>query len=151
MGLKGKVQGDHMPLNKYQLSIVGLPTIDFITVAGLESEVDTVDLPDRTKATGGQIGTSELTVAVPSHHEAQIFAMEIWLQEAQDPVTITYKKGGILTLKSNSGQAERVWVLAGVFCSKRSIADMGIENVGELATTEYTLMCDEISPSGLPL
>lgn len=151
MSLKGKIQADIMPLNKYSLTVVGLPTITFLSVSGLESEVDTTDLPDRTKATGGQIGTSELTVTVPAHHETEVFAMEAWLREAQDPVTLTYKKVGILAQQSNSGGSTRNWTLTGVFCSKRSIADMAYENEGEMATIEYTLMVDEIAPLGLPL
>lgn len=151
MSLKGRIQADHMPLNKFTLTVVGLPAIDFLSVSGLESEVESVDLPDRTKATGGQIGTSEVTVSIANHHEAQLFAMEFWLREGQDPVTITYKKPAILTQLSNSGDATRTWTLAGVWVSKRGITDMAMENPGELATTEYTLMIDEISPLGLPL
>lgn len=151
MTLKGRIQPDHIPLNKYTLNVVGLPAIDFISVSGLETEIDTVELPDRTVATGGQTGTSEITVVVPSHHEAQITAMEVWLQEGQDPVTISYKKAAVLTQLSGSGGKTRSWTLTGVFVSKRSISDMAFENEGEMSGVEYTLKVDDISPLGLPL
>lgn len=151
MSLKGKIQPDHLPLNKFQLSVVGLIPITFLSVSGLETEVDTVDLPDRTKASGGQVGTSEITVSVPAHHANELFAMELWLREAQDPVTPTYKKSAILSQISNSGAQVRSWSFDGCFVMKRSIADMAIENEGEMATVEFTMSCDEISLLGLPL
>ena len=61
MPLKGLIDPDHIPVNKYELNIVGMPTIVFTSVSGLETEVAAIDLPDRTKATGGQPTAAELT------------------------------------------------------------------------------------------
>ena len=88
MGLKGELNEDHIPLNKYSLLIVGAipPEITFTAVSGLESEVVGTDLPDRTTASGGQKNPSEFTVKVPTHHTLDIIFMDGWLEEGVDPV-----------------------------------------------------------------
>lgn len=154
MSLKGRIRPDHMPMNKFGLTVVGLlPTnnITFISVSGLETEVAGVDLPDRTRATGGQAGPSTATVAVPTHHEDEVTAMELWLREGQDPVTPTYKKIATLTQFSNTGAITRTWSLMGVWITKRKLADLAFDNDGEMSTNEYELSVDEVIPLGLPL
>ena len=60
MALQGLVQADHVPVNNYQLTITGSgnfpanTVIFFVEVSGIELETQSVDLPDRTKASGGQ-------------------------------------------------------------------------------------------------
>jgi hypothetical protein len=147
MPLKGLIDADHIPVNKYELSVVGLlADVVFTKVSGMEVEVAPVDLPDRTKATGGQLGTSELTVEVPMHHGSQIAAMELWFQEGQDPVTITYKKAATLTHFSGSGAISKNYSMLGVWISKRKLPDLSFEDAGAMAVAEYTLQVDTILP-----
>jgi len=146
MSLKGRIKADHIPLNKYALTVVGLPEITFLRVSGLESGIEMVELPDRTRASGGQVGTSELTVSIPSHHSTDVLAMELWFKESQDPITATYKKPAILTQFSGTGAITRTWQLSGCWNGGRAIAEVAFENAGELATIEYTLHVDEIIP-----
>ena len=119
MSLKGQIQPDHIPNNKYELNIVGLPPITFVKVSGLENEVAGVELPDRTMATGGQRGTSESTVEVPNHHSVDVATMELWYEEGVDPVSPFYKKAGVLVQISGSGIVRRSWSLTGVWIMGR--------------------------------
>lgn len=146
MSLKGLIEEDHIPNNKFELNIVGLPTITFTKVSGLESEVAGVDLPDRTKATGGQRGVSEVTVEVPNHHSVNIGVMEAWFEEGVDPVSPTYKKVGTLAQVSLTGETRRVWSLVGIWVMKRKLSDMEMSDAGEMSVQEYTLSVDDVAP-----
>lgn len=145
MGVKGILQEDHIPVSKYTLWIAGVIPIIFTTVSGLETEMDTVDLPDRTRASGGNPKASELTAAQPMHHTAERIAMEAWFGEGQDPVTSTYKKPGTLIMTSGTGSKLATYSLQGVWVSKRKLPDLSIEDDGAMATIEWTLQVDNVS------
>lgn len=144
MALKGLIQPDHIPVNKYELTIVGMGNVIFTTVSGLETEVAAIDLPDRTKATGGQPSAAELTVTVPMHHASEINLMDVWFGEAQDPVTITYKRAGVLTHSSGTGDIVQQYSLIGIWCSKRKLPDLAFDDDGAMAEVEYTLNVDSV-------
>ena len=36
MPLKGLIDPDHIPVNKYELAVIGLPTIQFTSISGME-------------------------------------------------------------------------------------------------------------------
>lgn len=144
MPLKGLIDPDHIPVNKYELNVVGLPPIVTTSVSGLETEVAAIELPDRSKATGGQSSSAELTVRVPMHHSNQILAMDTWHDEAQDPVTITYKKAATLVHQSGSGAVQKQYSLLGVWCSKRKLPDLAFDDDGAMAEVEYTLHVDSV-------
>ena len=101
--MKGDVQPDHIPVNKYQLIVVGLPPLYFHQISGIEEELERTTLPDRTSASGGNTGPVEFTVMHPMHHAIEEAALEAWFQEGQDPVSPTYKKPATLIHLSNSG------------------------------------------------
>jgi hypothetical protein len=146
MALKGIIEGDHIPNNKFELNIIGLPAIVFTKVSGLESEIAAIELPDRTMATGGQRGATELVVEVPNHHSVEIAAMETWLSEGVDPVSPTYKKVGTLVQVSNTGNIRRGWAITGVWITKRKMSDMEMSDAGEMSVMEYTLKVDDVTP-----
>jgi hypothetical protein len=144
--MKGALQGDHIPLNKYQLIVLGMPELTFTEIGGLEEELETVDLPDRTVASGGQTKPVEFTAMLPAHHMVQQAAMELWFKEGQDPVLSTYKKTGTLMLKSISGNTIRTYSLLGLFVSKRATPDLEMANEGEMAGIEWTFKADQMLP-----
>jgi hypothetical protein len=146
MPLKATLQPDHIPVNKYTLLIVGLPPITFTEVSGIEHEIDAVDLPDRTRASGGNTQPSEFTVKVPIHHAVQLAAMEIWFQENQDPITPTAKKIATLIMTSGTGFISKSWSMTGLWPSKRKLPDLAMENEGEMAVAEYTMNADTVLP-----
>ena len=142
--MKGVLAPDHIPKNKYTLRVLGLPPITFTAVGGLEEELETVDLPDRTRASGGNTKPIEFTVRVPTHHVVERIAMENWYQEGKDPVLPTYKKVGTLTKRSLSNIAFVSYIITGLFISDRKTQDLEMENEGELDEIEYTLSGDNV-------
>lgn len=146
--MKGSIAPNHIPVNKYQFLIVGLPPLTPIEVSGIEEELQTIDLPDRTKASGGNTSASEVTIKIPLHHTVEIAAMEAWFRAGQDPVLPNYKKSGSLLLESVSLTGPtRSYNLSGVFVTKRALPDLEQANDGDMAAAEFTLSIDQILPS----
>ncbi len=143
--MKSVLLPDHIPVNNYKLIVVGGPPfLEFITIDGLEEELETVDLPDRTKASGGNTKPVEFTVTHPIHHIIEDEFLELWFQEGQDPVLPTYKKAASLIVTSISGLNFKTYNLIGLFISKRKTADLDMANEGELNVTEWTFNVDRI-------
>lgn len=144
--MKGVIQPDHIPKNKYRLIVAGLPRITFIKVGALEEELEKVDLPDKTAASGGNTKNGEYTATIPTHHRLEREAIENWYQESQDPVSPTYKKTGTLVKESISGLQRASYMLQGSFPFKRNTEDVEMENEGELDTIEWSFSYDKILP-----
>jgi len=144
MGLKGVLLEDHIPLSNYELAIAGIVPIIFTSVGAIELELDTVDLPDRTKASGGRTKPGEIEVKVPLHHVVEIAAMDTWLEEGQDPVLPTYKKVGTLSGLSLSGLITQTFTMIGLFNRKKMTPEFVMENDGELSENTYSLSWDDI-------
>jgi hypothetical protein len=135
-----------MPVNKYTFQIIGLIPITATEVSGIEDELETTELPDRTVASGGNRKATEFTAMVPLHHTAEQAALEIWFRESQDPVSPGYKKPCTLTHESLSGANNRTFSLSGVFPKKRKLPDLEQKNEGELAQVEWTFSADDVLP-----
>jgi hypothetical protein len=144
--MKGVIKPDHIPVNKYLLIIIGLPQLNPIEISGMEDELETVDLPDRTVASGGNRKATEFTMMIPAHHTLEIAACEAWFLEGQEPVSPGYKKAGSLIMKSLSGKKFRTRSLVGAFISKRADPDLELVNEGEMASIEYTVKVDDPLP-----
>lgn len=144
--MKGRVKPDHIPVNKFTLFAAGMPPIEFIQVSGIEEELQAVELPDRTNASGGHTAPVEFTAMSMMHHVIEQIALELWFKEGQDPVSPTYKKIGSLIHKSLTGQTIRTYTLVGVFISKRKLPDLDMANEGEPAMIEWTLKADQVLP-----
>lgn len=144
--MKGEILPDHIPVNNYELLVLGLPSLTPTEISGLEDELQTTELPDRTRASGGNRGPGEFTMMLPMHHLVEQAAMEIWFRSAQDPVLPIYKLVGTLIHKSISGTTLRTYSLLGMFPTKRVLPDLEKENEGELALVEWTISVDDILP-----
>lgn len=144
MVMKGSVLPKHIPVNNYELIIVGLPPILFTQVSGLEDETETVDLPDRTKASGGNSGPVEFTAMSFEHHTTELAALEIWRRQAKDPVDPLYKKVGTLIKRNISGEIVTTRSMFGLFIKKRKDADLDMANEGEPAMIEWTMSADKV-------
>ena len=146
--LKGLIKPDHIPVNKFDLIVVGIvvPRIRFVTISGLEEEIQSVDMPDRTTASGGNTTPVEFTGAVMAHHILEQAALEAWYKEGQDPVSPFYKKVGTLLLKSISGRIFRTFSMSGLWCQKRVTPELDMANEGEPALIEWTFKADEMYP-----
>jgi hypothetical protein len=144
--MKGAIKPDHIPVNKYQLIVLGLPPLTPTEVSGVEDELQTVDLPDRTVASGGNRASTEFTMKIPAHHSVEVAACEIWYREGQEPVVPSYKKAVTLIIRSLSGAVSRTKAYVGCFISKRVEPDLEMENEGEMAVYEYTVKVDDVLP-----
>jgi hypothetical protein len=144
--MKGAVKSNHMAVNKFQLLVIGLPPLTPLEISGIEEELQAVDLPDRTKASGGNTAPVEFTMMLPMHHTVEHAAMEVWFRESQDPVQPTYKKPATLLHQPIGPGAPRTFQLIGVFPTKRKLPDLEMANEGELAMVEWTLSADQVLP-----
>lgn len=142
--MKSVLLPDHIPLNNYELVVPDSPgRLWFTAVSGLEQTLETVDLPDRTKASGGNMTAVEFTASHPKHHAIEDAYLEAWFQMGRIAAP-TYKKLGTLLVRSISGLQTRSYSLFNLFISARSTPDLEMENEGELFQTEWTFMCDDI-------
>jgi hypothetical protein len=144
--LKGIIQPNHIPLNKFQLFIVGVPPITFVTVSGIEEVLQIVDMPDRTKASGGQTNPVEFQAQTMLHHLVERIALEAWFKEGQDPVTPTYKKIGTLILKGIQDNVLATYTLPGLFIFNRKLPDLDIADEGNPAMAEWSFSADDVLP-----
>ena len=146
MVLQGSVLADHVPVNNYELIVVGLPSIFFVEISGIELEVQQTDLPDRTKATGGQIIPQEWTAMTMLHHSIEREALETWLAEGRDPVSTSYKKTSTLIHKTLSGLDNGKFAMTGHWITKRKLPDLNKADEGAPAMIEWTFSTDTCDP-----
>lgn len=144
--LQGTVQSGHIPVNNYELIIVGLPPIVFTKLSGFEVENEAVDLPDRTKASGGNRKPIEFTGMTFEHHTAERAALEFWFQEGKDPVSPTYKKVGTLIKRDIHGRVASTNSMLGLWITKKKTPDLDHANEGEPALVEWTFSADNVQP-----
>lgn len=144
--LKGQIQPDHFPRNKYALQVTGMIPVVFHSISGLEEEIDVVDLPDRTRASGGNAKAFEFTARQPMHHIAEVLAMRVWFNENKDPISSTAKKMATLVMESGTGQRQQSFTLLGLWPSKEVLPELSFEDEGEMAEIEWTFQCDEKIP-----
>lgn len=142
--MKGAIQGKHIAVNNFVLSVVGLPELTVLTMDGLEQELNKVQLPDRTMASGGQVDPTEWKMAIPMHHDTEVAAVMAWYREGKDPVSPTYKKVATLVMKDIEGTVRRTWSLPGTFVTAFATPDEEMENEGDMATLEVTMSSDDV-------
>jgi len=144
MTLKGTIATNHIPVNKYTLSVATQPEFIFTTVSGVEQETAGTVLPDNTRASGGEQQPFDLTCEIPLHHSAEVVALEAWFKEGKDPVTATYKKVGTMIYKDISGAVKKSLQLNGMWITKLKYPDTDMSNEeGEMAVLEVTFSVDD--------
>lgn len=143
MSLKGTIKPDHIPVKNFKLLVIGLPELTVTKVAGIEVELNVVDLPDRTSASGGETNPVEFTMEMPTHHVEEQAAMEAWWLESQDPVSPLYKKNATLVVESISRNITVSYALSGLFPSKPKTPDLDMANDGEMSVVEWTMRADD--------
>jgi len=143
---KASLEPDHLPVSRFDLLVVGLAVpIHFVTLSGIEEEGEVVELPDRTKATGGRTRAVEFTASIPLHHTAEYLALEQWYAAAHDKVSPDYKRAATLLIWNLSQGLPRSFLLEGVWISRRALPDLDANNDGEMAVVEYTFQADNIA------
>jgi hypothetical protein len=144
--MKGVINPNHAPDNNYQLLILGIPALTVTSLGALEDELNTMKLPDRTVASGGNREATEFDIDIPMHHVIEQAAMEIWYREAQDPVSPGYKKVGSVIFKRLDDSIARTFSLIGVFPKKRALPEGKMDGEGEMQNVTWTLSVDDILP-----
>jgi len=144
MGIKGVIRPDHMQQNKFALLSRELPTLTPLKITGIEEELDNVDLPDRTSASGGRTKQFEIVVTFALHHRLEIEALELWWTECEDPVSPLYKKDITLAIYSQSSIDDKSFLLEGMFPIKRGVSDLDLDNDGEMVTQDWTFKVDQL-------
>lgn len=147
--MKGDIAANHYPLNKYKLEFTDLTINVFTEIGGFEEELEAVDMPDRTRASGGNTKPAELTLRVPLHHASDLKKMDKWFKDCQGNVATNYKKTGTLTNLSLTNAANTAYAhtLEGCFLTKRAFPDQAMENEGGMAYAEYTMSIDDVVPA----
>ena len=143
--MKGSVLPNHIPVNNYELIVVGLPKLFFTQISGLEQETQSVDMPDRTVVSGGNKTAVEFTGMIFEHHTVELAAMEVWRNQGVDPVDPAYKKIGTLIKRRIDGSVGTTRTLTGLWIKNRSDSDLDLANEGEPAMVEYTFSCDDLA------
>lgn len=144
--MKGVIEEDHIPVNKWGLLVVGAPPLTIVEQSGIEDELETTELPDRTVASGGNRKSTEFELVMPLHHAVEQAYMELWYRMSQDPVVPGYKKAATLVYYGISGTIKRTFTLTGVFPKKRGLSDNEMKNEGEMATATWMMSADDIEP-----
>ena len=144
--MKGVIQPDHMPINKYQFLVLGFIPFTAVEISGIEDELQTIEMPDRTVVSGGNRAAYEFSIMIPMHHQVEQALMEFWYREGQDPVLPTYKKTVTLVHQRLSGAGDRSFTLSGVFVKKRTLPDLELLNEGDMAMVEWLMSGDDIIP-----
>lgn len=137
---------DHIPVNNFELIVIGgPPVLQFVTIDGFDWELETADLPDRTRASGGNTKPIEFVATHPKHHTVEDFFLQAWFVECgagSDVVLPTYKKAATLVIQSISRLNTRSFNLIGTFPTKQKTADLDMGNEGEMNVTEWTFSAD---------
>lgn len=144
--MKGAILPGHAGQNRYKLQIVGARELVFTEVSGLESETTSVELPDRTQASGGEEMVGEITAQHPLHHKVERAYLEAWLKAGRDPVQPGYKRAATMTWIDIHGNVAGVWSIANMWASKRVLPDGEMANDGEMTTIEWTFKHDSCVP-----
>jgi hypothetical protein len=142
--MKGKIKPDPVLINKYEFKVVGMLPLLFTEVSGIEDELELTELPDRTVASTGERKAGTFTAMQPSHHVAEVVAMELWFKESQDPVSPLYKKPVTVVRKGSKSRIGRT--LLGVFPCKRKDPDLDMSDEGTMDQIEWTFSFDDVQP-----
>lgn len=150
MSIKGTLNNDHIPTNKYVLAVAGVvaPNGSFtcVKISGLKAESDVAQLPDRTVASGGgNKKTGQFTVDTPEHHTAEQVAWQLWYNEGLGNPLPTYKKFAVLQVQSLSGEIVRTYSLTGAWVSAFETQERDMASEGGLSITKYTIEYDDCS------
>lgn len=135
--MEGVLLPDHIALNNYELIVTGMPKFTFTAISGIDEELETVDLPDRTPASGGHRKPVEFTAKQPMHHVPEVKALELWYKSAQEPVLPIYQKTGMMVMYSISALGLKMYMLTHLFPCGMKLPDTSMDNEGELAEIEW--------------
>lgn len=143
--LKGKILENHIPLNTFELAVTGMPQLTLTKSDNIEESVAVIELPDRTRASGGQSSSVSFSGEVPMHHQVQVGALDLWFNQSKSPIDRGYRKSGSIMFFALNG-TPRIYELLNLWVSKRTIPGGDMANDGEMAVVTYQFEADEVVP-----
>ena len=146
--MKGVIQPDHVPVNKYKFLVIGLlgpPYLTPVTVSGSTEESEWVELPDLTVAPLGRTRPVEFSIGIPMHHKAEQTALELWMIESREPQIPTYKKPCVLTHQSISGD-NMSYVYLDAFPLSRVLPNLSMADDGNMAVVTWNFKASLVLP-----
>lgn len=146
--MKANLNEDHIPINRFQMLVIGTiaPFFTVISLSGIQEELETLEMPDRTWVSMGRTGPVEFSMSIPMHHRDEQGAMELWFQESKDPILPTYKKPAVLTHTSISGGNTVSYVFTDLFPYKRELPSLELGADGEMAVITWHLKASVVIP-----
>jgi len=138
MGIKGVLKPDHAPVNAFELIVLELPQITFTKVDGIEEEIEGVEMPDKTMASGGNTLPVEFTAEMPLHHTTELAALETWYNLGKGNVALGYKKNGTMIYRTISGAVAKMIPLTELWVKKRKYPDVDMSDEGKPGFVVWT-------------
>lgn len=142
----GTIQPDIMPANKFELIVVGMPTITPTTVSEMTDATTESALPDGSVVSGGKTQPVEFTITIPRHHLVEIMAMDNWKKQGEDPIDPGYRKTGTLITFSGTGREFKSESLINLWCRDKGTPALDMANDGEMTVNSYVMRADRIIP-----
>jgi hypothetical protein len=143
MVAKGAVAANHIPVNNFQM-LVGEKNLFFVSLTMPELETETIDLPDRTQASGGNVLPSEAVGSIMGHHSGDVSYLETWRKQGIGNVPTTYKRTVTVTESGIDGKTARKQTWSGVRIKKVKKTDKDLADPGAPAMYEYTFGIDSV-------
>jgi len=143
MPIKGVLEQNHIPVNKYELGVPDVGTFTFTKISSFDREINMVDLPDRTRASGGVENAVEFTATLPKHHLAEKMLIENWYRMAT--AGTKYKYAATLTEYRLNGEVGSTLMFTNLWVQKITEPEKDMANEGEMAVIEITFQADEVT------
>jgi len=131
MGMKAVLQQNHIPINKFELGIPEVGKFTFTKISGFDREINMVDLPDRTRASGGIENAVEFTATLPKHHTEEVALIEAWYKAGI--AGTNYKYGAVLNEYRVNGDIGSTLMLTGLWVQEITEPEKDMANEGEMA------------------
>lgn len=144
--VKGEILPGAAPRSKFRVIFAGLPPFYASKFTGLESELEVLELPDRTRQSAGNTKASTADVAGMVHHTIEAAAWDGWWVQSQAGVA-GYKRAGTVEVLGPDDVPVAFYALAGVFPTKWMLGDLDKTSTDSVEIT-YSLSVDSVIKIG---
>ena len=144
MPIKGTIQTDVFPTSKYVLIIGGMMPLTILSIGALEEELETIELPDRTRVSNGNTKPLSFDVVTPAHHLEEQIQWEEWWSECKNPVSSLAYRIGTMAQLSASESVFRTSSMSGLFIMKKSASELDMANDSDFSKITWTLSANDV-------
>ncbi len=139
--IKGEALPDPALRGQFRVSFIGMPPIYATKFTGLEFEIETTDLADRTRHSAGATGAGEAVCSGYLHHTIEAVAWEAWFDASRNG-SPGYKRDGTLEILGADGIPRAIYSLVGVWPKKWAIGDFD-KTSKDSVEVAFTLSIDD--------